>query len=230
MLSARAYAASLRGGMMSHRSWVLLSLSIMALVGCARTAPDISDANVSALLGASTFAGQWRCKTDRLPGTRWYELPATSCAADDSSGTTSTQVHTIIDHDGHVEMASRDWWNRDSSEWVARRDSIARAVVARFPNATRCQGPPAAYVPPPQPEQAGVIRDHRAWRAQKYDVEISTLGSTTSADIHGRPVYVLSLNVATAPGWLMECGSEAQWRTVPRPHLPRMRTDTALRR
>lgn len=216
--------------MISNPLWMWLSLSAMVLLGCTRTAPDIGDANVSALLGAPTFAGKWRCKTDRLPGTHWYEPSATSCYADDWSGTTSTQVHTIIDHDGHAEMASRDWWNRDSSEWVARRDSIARAVIARFPNATPCHGPPAAYVPPRQPEQAGVIRDHRAWRAQKYDVEISMLGPATSTDIHGRPIYVLSLNVATAPGWLMECGSEAQWSTVPHPHLPRMRTDTALRR
>ena len=229
MLSARANVASICG-MMSKRSRMWLSLGALALLGCTRTAPKITDANISALLGAPTFAGKWRCKSDRLLGTRWYELSATSCDADDSSGTTSTQVHTIIDHDGHVEMASRDWWNRDSSEWVARRDSIARAVIARFPDATRCQGPPAAYVPPPQPEQAGVIRDHRAWRAQKYDVEISTLGSAIRADIHGRPIYVLSLNVATAPGWLMECGSEAQWSRIPRPHWPRRNSDSALHR
>ena len=144
MLSARANVASICG-MMSKRSRMWLSLGALALLGCTRTAPKITDANISALLGAPTFAGKWRCKSDRLLGTRWYELSATSCDADDSSGTTSTQVHTIIDHDGHVEMASRDWWNRDSSEWVARRDSIARAVIARFPDATRCQGPPAAY-------------------------------------------------------------------------------------
>lgn len=203
---------------MSKPSWMWLSLGALAMLGCTRTTPTIVDANVSALLGAPAFAGKWRCKSDRLSGTHWYEFSATSCSADDSSGTTATQVHTIIDHDGHVQLASRDWWNRDSSEWVARRDSISRAVLARFPSASRCHGPPAAYAPPPQPPQPGTIRDRRAWRTPGYDVEISTLGPATSADILGRPIYVLSLNVATAPGWMFDCATEAQLSKLPRPN------------
>ena len=214
---------------MSNRSWMLLSLSAMALLGCTRTAPDIGDANVSALLGAPTFAGKWRCKPERLPGPRGHERSATSCTAEDSSGTTSTLVHTVVDTDGRMEVANRAWWIRDSTEWVARRDSIEHALLKRFPNPALCQGPPAAFAPAPLPAPAGVVRDSRAWRAQGYDVEIAAQGPKANADPSVPRLYMLSLNVTKAPAWILECGTEAQWEKLPRRTAPRRSTDSARR-
>jgi len=204
-------------------------LIVLSIVGCARPDGSVGDATVSALLGVPSFAGRWRCKPNRLPGTRWYQRSARNCTAEDSSGTTSTLVQTLIDRDGSIDIANRDWWNRDSTAWIARRDSLVHALLVRFPNAALCQGPPAAFTPPSQPAQPGVIRDRRAWRAQGYDVAISILGRTTSSDPYGHPVYTLSLDVAKAPGWILECGTEAQWMKHSRPTVPRRSTDSARR-
>ena len=213
---------------MSKPSWMWLLLSVLTLAGCTRTTPNVDDANLSALLGAPSFAGKWRCRA-LSPGQHWYSRSTTLCDAEAKDSASQTLAQTTDEHHGGIQMVYRSWWNRDSTAWMARRDSIVHALFARFPDATPCEGPPVAYAPPPEPPDSGMIHDQRGWRSGPYDVVISIMGPTSKPPERRGPIYMLALNVAKAPSWELLCGTPAQWSKLPKPHWNTRSADTAHR-
>lgn len=210
--------------MRAYRVWIGL---VVAIVGCGNGSPTIRDASLNELLGARSFAGKWRCMPVRAPGGRWYEPPNVLCDAETRNGTTSTLAKTLAGADGEITDVSRVWWGRDSTEWMSRRDSLVRAVLARFPNARECHGVPASFAPPQAASPPGTIHESRAWRAPGYDVEIAVIGPASSANAHGGRLYTLTLDAVRAPGWIFDCATEAQLSRLPRPRRVPARTDTA---
>lgn len=198
------------------RALCLLVIGVMA-ASCGHAGPSMKDPTIAALLGTSSFTGRWRCRSMRYAEQHWYQRPNVDCSAEAKDGATETLVNTRTEPGGHVAVANRIWWNADSAAWVGRRDSIARALLARFPDATQCHGIPAAYAPPPQAPPPGSIREWHAWRVPGYDVEVSMIGSARNALAHHGPMYTLSLGVVQAPGWALDCATEAQMRTLPHP-------------
>lgn len=193
--------------MRACRVWIGL---VVAVLGCGHASPTIRDANLNELLGGRSFAGKWRCVSVRAPGRHWYERRNVLCNAETRHGTTRTLAKTFAGADGEIGDVDRVWWNRDSTEWMSRRDSLVRAVLARLPNARECHGAPTDFARPQPAAPPGTIRESRAWRAPGYDVEIAAIGPASSTDAHGGPLYTLTLDAIKAPGWTFDCATEAQ--------------------